>query len=141
MNTVFIALAITSLIGATVLFIVRKKKKSDLAGNLCFVFVLVGLLSFGCYTLEVDKLFEKNYCAEYRQVTTSAVTKEQNNGRPVKKEQSCAKTQSQIHDKVYITRNGEKYHFSPTCGGNEYYECTLEQALDRNLSPCKRCAQ
>lgn len=43
--------------------------------------------------------------------------------------------------KVYITKNGSKYHYSYTCGKAEYYECTLKQALERGLEPCKKCTE
>ncbi len=143
MNTVFIAVTFISIIVATAFFIIRKRRDSVLAGNACFVFILIGLLSLGGYAMDVDKLFEKEYSTQYRQVSTSAQTQEHNNGRPVKKrsDNSTNKNQEQPPDTVYITRNGEKYHLSYSCGGNEYYECTLEQALSRGLSPCKKCAQ
>ena len=145
MKVIFISVAIISIIGATVLFIIRKNKESDLAGNLCFVFILVGLLSIGCYALDVDELFKKEYSTEYKQVAASAVTMEQNNGRPVKsqseKDNLTTTTATQETDTVYITKSGTKYHLTYTCGGNEYYECTLKQALERNLTPCQKCAQ
>lgn len=143
MSTVFITVAFISIIGATAFFIVRKRSDSVLAGNICFAFILIGLLSIGCYAMDVDKLFEKDYSTQYKQINISAQTQVHNNGRPVKKrsQNSTNKNQAQSSDTVYITRRGEKYHLSYSCGGNEYYECTLEQALSRGLSPCKKCAQ
>lgn len=42
---------------------------------------------------------------------------------------------------VYITKTGEKYHFSYSCSDTDFYECTLRQALERGLEPCSRCAE
>lgn len=42
---------------------------------------------------------------------------------------------------VYITPNGKKYHFSPTCGGKNSYEVTLEEAIQDGKTPCQRCTQ
>lgn len=55
-----------------------------------------------------------------------------------KKTQESAKSDD---DTVYITKNGTKYHFSADCGDYELYECTLRQAKERGLEPCRRCAQ
>lgn len=42
---------------------------------------------------------------------------------------------------VYITKTGTKYHYSYFCSNTDFYECTLQQALDRGLEPCKRCVE
>lgn len=42
---------------------------------------------------------------------------------------------------VYITRTGKKYHYSLDCSDADFYECTLEQALERGLEPCGKCVQ
>ncbi|MCU6733018.1 hypothetical protein [Diplocloster agilis] len=46
-----------------------------------------------------------------------------------------ADTDSQI---VLVTKTGSKYH-NHKCGNGTYYEATLEDALARGLTPCKKC--
>lgn len=41
--------------------------------------------------------------------------------------------------KIYVTSNGEKYHFSDSCNGGTYYEATLAEAMGRGLTPCDKC--
>ena len=40
---------------------------------------------------------------------------------------------------VYVTKTGKRYHYNNHCNGGTYYESTLEEALDRGLTPCKKC--
>ena len=40
---------------------------------------------------------------------------------------------------VYVTRTGQRYHYSSTCNGGTYYESTLEAARARGLTPCDKC--
>ncbi len=42
---------------------------------------------------------------------------------------------------VYVTPTGKRYHLIATCGGKNSTAATLEQALRRGLTPCKKCAQ
>ena len=41
---------------------------------------------------------------------------------------------------VYVTETGSKYHYDSNCGNGTYYESTLQSALNRGLTPCKKCA-
>ncbi|MBE6990966.1 MAG: hypothetical protein E7430_00090 [Ruminococcaceae bacterium] len=41
---------------------------------------------------------------------------------------------------IYITKSGSRYHFSSSCGSGTYYESTMEEALAKGLTPCKKCA-
>ncbi|MDO5479245.1 MAG: hypothetical protein Q4G23_08800 [Clostridia bacterium] len=41
---------------------------------------------------------------------------------------------------VYVTPTGKRYHLSPTCGGKNSKASTLDAALQRGLTPCKKCA-
>lgn len=43
-------------------------------------------------------------------------------------------------NKIYITATGTKYHYSSTCNKGTYFESTLEEALAKGLTPCKKCA-
>lgn len=42
---------------------------------------------------------------------------------------------------VFITKSGSKYHFSSNCGNGTYFESSLEEALAKGLTPCKKCAK
>lgn len=41
---------------------------------------------------------------------------------------------------VYYTNTGKKYHYDNHCNDGKYFPCTLDQALDMGLDPCKKCA-
>lgn len=41
---------------------------------------------------------------------------------------------------VYVTPTGKRYHYDNHCNGGSYYESTLDDALSRGLTPCKKCA-
>lgn len=49
-------------------------------------------------------------------------------------------SQVQVGSTVYITKTGKKYHTNPACNGATYYECSLEDAIAKGLTPCKKCA-
>ena len=75
----------------------------------------------------------KNYSE--RSVRTSAkssVADKQSDAETTSAEQSKNKT-------VYITKTGKKYHYTYPCGNGVFYECPLQEAIDRGLEPCKRC--
>lgn len=40
---------------------------------------------------------------------------------------------------VYITRTGKRYHYDNHCNGGTYFPSTLQEALARGLTPCKKC--
>ncbi len=42
--------------------------------------------------------------------------------------------------RVYVTPTGSRYHLDPNCGKGTYTEATLDEALARGLTPCKKCA-
>ena len=151
MKNAFIVCAIIFAVTALILCLINKKEKSVAISNIGFVCFAVSVLMVGCLALGVDELFVEEVSTQYQEVTTSASTTKRNNGRPVKEhsstttpdstKQASAHKQNQNNSIVYITKSGKKYHLSYTCGGNEYYECTLTQAIERGLTPCKRCAQ
>lgn len=43
------------------------------------------------------------------------------------------------YQKIYVTKTGEKYHYSDSCNGGTYYEATLAEAMGRGLTPCDKC--
>ena len=40
---------------------------------------------------------------------------------------------------VYVTPTGKRYHYSGSCNGGTYIASTLEKALARGLTPCRKC--
>lgn len=44
-------------------------------------------------------------------------------------------------DIVYYTKTGKRYHYENPCGKGTYYECTLEEALSKGLTPCGKCTE
>lgn len=40
---------------------------------------------------------------------------------------------------VYYTETGSKYHYDEKCGRGTYFPCTLDEAIDMGLEPCKKC--
>ncbi len=40
---------------------------------------------------------------------------------------------------VYVTPTGKRYHYSNSCNGGTYIASTLDEALARGLTPCKKC--
>lgn len=48
---------------------------------------------------------------------------------------------SSAHDKVYYTKTGKRYHYINQCGRGTYYECTLDEAEQKGLSPCNKCVK
>lgn len=43
-------------------------------------------------------------------------------------------------DTVFATPKGRRYHFDKKCGGENSNEISLNEALNRGLTPCKKCA-
>lgn len=50
---------------------------------------------------------------------------------------AAAQTNSQM---VYVTPTGKRYHYSASCAGKNATEATLQEAQNRGLTPCKKCA-
>ncbi len=42
---------------------------------------------------------------------------------------------------VYYTKTGKRYHTSESCAGKTALVCTLDEALEKGLTPCKKCVQ
>ncbi len=45
------------------------------------------------------------------------------------------------NEKVYYTKSGKRYHCINKCGRGTYYECTLDEAKQKGLSPCDKCVK
>lgn len=41
---------------------------------------------------------------------------------------------------VYITPTGKRYHYDNNCNGRTYIPSTMDEALAKGLTPCKKCA-
>lgn len=41
---------------------------------------------------------------------------------------------------VYVTPTGKRYHYDNNCNGGTYTPTTLDDAVNRGLTPCKKCA-
>ena len=54
-------------------------------------------------------------------------------------QQKNTQTVSKKSTTVYVTPTGKRYHYSGSCNGGTYIASTLEKALARGLTPCKKC--
>ena len=54
---------------------------------------------------------------------------------------SKSNTNNTHGEKIYCTPKGKRYHFDPNCGGKNSRETTLDAALAKGLTPCKKCAK
>ncbi len=143
MSILFLVLGIILSTISLVLYIIYRKNLNYSLHTVSTIIMIISILLFACYFLEADKAFQKPDITYTEPASTTEFTFYQS-GRPLKRtsttKESTTST-SQFTGKVYITRKGTKYHYDIECGNNEFYECTLEQALDRGLEPCKRCVE
>ena len=42
---------------------------------------------------------------------------------------------------VYCTKTGKRYHISESCAGKNAQEISLDEAIDKGLTPCKKCVE
>ena len=144
MDILFLAFSAIALILSVTFYIFYRKNINPTLHTACAVAMIFSVLFVTCYFLNVGSLFKKEYSTVYHSVTEYSSTTEYQSGRPVGNSNETNGTtteKSEYNGTVYITKSGTKYHYSYTCGGNEYYKCTIEQALDRGLSPCKKCVK
>ncbi len=71
--------------------------------------------------------------AEQERIAAEKAEQEQ-----IAKQQAAAKQKSNSRT-VYVTPTGKRYHYSGSCNGGSYSPSTLENALARGLTPCKKC--
>lgn len=77
---------------------------------------------------------EKRKAEEQKQ---QAIAQEQ--ARQVTQEQAVAQAKQQNNQQtVLITPTGKKYH-NHVCGNGNYSPATLQEALNRGLTPCEKC--
>lgn len=62
---------------------------------------------------------------------------------PVQKQEPAPEPQPAAEEPqsqtVYVTKTGKRYHYDNHCNGGTYYESTIENAIARGLTPCKKC--
>ena len=142
---VFGAAALISL-----LFCLKLKRKLPgvicaLSGLLVIVFAVLSLFNQSGDSAHSDK--QKSYVTVTKSESTSARNYSERSVRTSAKssvtdKQSDAETTSAEQSKnktVYITKTGKKYHYTYPCGNGIFYECPLQEAINRGLEPCKRC--
>lgn len=117
-----------------------------LSGLLVIVFAALSLFSQSGDSARSDE--QKNYVTVTKSESTSARNYFERSVRTSEKASesdkqiSDAETNSAVQSErktVYITKTGEKYHYTYPCGNGIFYECPLQEAIDRGLEPCKRC--
>lgn len=62
------------------------------------------------------------------------------NPEPVQEPETTQSSNIENDRTVYVTETGRKYHYDNNYGNGTYYESTLQAALNRGLTPCKKCA-
>ncbi|HFX3886253.1 TPA: hypothetical protein ACIEDE_002122 [Enterococcus faecium] len=73
------------------------------------------------------------------QARQAAVQAEQQRQAQLAQEQAAAQAQQQNNQEtVLITPTGKKYH-NHVCGNGNYSPATLQEALNRGLTPCEKC--
>ncbi|HGF8315837.1 TPA: hypothetical protein QFE13_002618 [Enterococcus faecium] len=73
------------------------------------------------------------------QARQAAVQAEQQRQAQLAQEQAVAQAQQQNNQEtVLITPTGKKYH-NHVCGNGNYSPATLQEALNRGLTPCEKC--
>ena len=131
-------------------FCLKLKKKLPgivcaLSGLLVIVFAVLSLFNQSGDSARSDQ--QKSYVTVTKSESTSARNYSErqvkNSAESLKEnKQSDAQTTSSAQSErktVYITKTGKKYHYTYPCGNGIFYECPLQEAIDRGLEPCKRC--
>ncbi len=138
-RTLFVLIIILGLIclASVILSIKSRKTIYPITAVCCLVFILAASV---CGLIPEDNqkiIAEKQQNTEYSAVSDSYTSDENKNTEKTEStEKITAKDKNRI---VYITKTGTKYHSTYTCGKNDYYECTLEEALEMGLEPCGKC--
>ena len=83
----------------------------------------------------VDSAIKANEAAQ----AEAAKIAEQQRQQAIAQEQAVAQAQQQNNQEtVLITPTGKKYH-NHVCGNGNYSPATLQEALNRGLTPCEKC--
>lgn len=86
--------------------------------------------------------------AEDPQLQTAAVTPPLSDSAAVSDEddtEALAETSADVpvapSVQLYATPSGKRYHYDPACPGKNGQEITWDEASQRGLTPCKKCAK
>lgn len=77
-----------------------------------------------------------------RSNTKDKVKKEKSSKKSGIKKSKTKKSEKKDNSKekvVYITKSGKKYHSKNSCGRGNFTAVSLEEALSKGYSPCKKC--
>lgn len=146
MTELFLTLIIISAFVCVICVIINigsKKKVFPILSVCCCVMIIA--LAFLCAVELKDN--EKPQSTAQTVAVLSGKSEKQVVKSPAGKSTESRKTgKTQAEDSeadriVYITKTGEKYHFSYNCSDADFYECTLAEALEMGLEPCVKCAE
>ena len=110
------------------------KQKRD-EGKLIFIAVAVALVMIVGLYIESQGTNAAKYDAG-KSVYSVEIKK---SAEPQESEEALVLTQE---DAVYITASGTRFHIKNDCGQmdpQKAQQVTVKQALDKGLTPCKRC--
>lgn len=116
---------------AVIISINNKTKVFPIISVCCAVAIIA--LSFSCMIEMKDS--ER---AESEEKISVSVTHKEKKQSEKKTMPAPVQDENQI---VYITKTGKKYHYSYDCSETDFYECTLEEALELGLEPCGNCVK
>lgn len=103
----------------------------------------VAVIAFAvCCVIETDSA-DENVSASKAYVSVTESNKTESRKAEEKQEEISEKNEAENTSEriVYITKTGTKYHYSYYCSDSDFYECTLEEALERGLEPCSKCVE
>lgn len=103
--------------------------------SLLLILLLSAAVLGGCGGLEHHEMKRIVLVSE----TAASVTAAESSALPGTSDFSYESSIPQ-NGKVYITKTGKRYHYSPDCSKNSF-ETTLSEALEKGLTPCKKCVE
>lgn len=95
---------------------------------------------FEVYFEDSSKTTELNN-EDYNISTNEAFTTTSNKTHNVSSQNIDTENIETNSEYVFRTPSGKKYHFSETCGGQNSYEVSFDEAINDGLTPCKKCAE
>ena len=94
-------------------------------------------------TVQFDSVYDENTTTTTKSVVIKTeLPTEKPTSPPIKATESPTNPPIIIQKEektVYYTETGSKYHSDSKCGRGDYFPCTLDEALDMGLTPCKKC--
>ena len=139
-NVLFLSMIILFSVCGIVSLIINAHSKSRVP---IFAFTVSGVLviGFSVALLIGGNNSSQTQIKDYIPVTQYSETSNKNDRTTHKTSAPTAASDEKSDDDiVYITKHGTKYHFSIDCWPYDFYECTLREAKERGLEPCRNCA-